>query len=119
MAINEKYSYGDFTGKKFTNLDPEEFNNSTIVGSCFYQEAGPDTQVFPEGITGVIFLKSNMDNVFIPPANTVGACSCKRRIVKKQLTILGEVSIVDVDEGQKTAEINGEIINLVDIIEVK
>lgn len=85
MAINEKYSFKDFTNKEFTAIDPAEFNNSEIKGSCFYQEAReidptPDKDIFPSGMIGVLFTRNNIDNCNIPPGNTVGERNCNRRI---------------------------------------
>ena len=65
MAINEKYSYKDFTHKTFTSTKPEEWNDTEVVGSCFYNET-PKTNVFPDGIKGVKFVRCNLDNVVIP-----------------------------------------------------
>lgn len=74
MALNEKYSYKDFTGKYFTDIPASEFNNSEIVGSCFASQV-PNREVFPSGITGVHFEGCNLDNVIVPPGNTeTGGC---------------------------------------------
>lgn len=56
-----------------------DFNNSEIIGSCFYQQVAPDTQVFPTGITGVKFIRCNIDNVLIPSGNTIEG-GCHRKI---------------------------------------
>lgn len=81
MAINEKYSYKDFLDKDLTSLPASDFNNSEIVGSCFYQQAKPDTQVFPTRMTGVAFIRCNLDNVLIPSGNTIKSDCCHRKIV--------------------------------------
>lgn len=78
--LNEKYSFKDFLDKKFTHLFTSEFNNSEIRGSCFYQQVVPNTQVFPTGITGVIFVECNLDNVLVPVGNTIKG-GCHRRIM--------------------------------------
>lgn len=79
--MNEKYSYKDFMGQSFTHLPASDFNNSEIVGSCFYQQAAPKTKVFPVGITGVRFIRCNLDNVLIPSGNTVEPDCCHRKIM--------------------------------------
>lgn len=68
--INEKYSNKDFTKKILTDTDPKEWNDTEIVNSCFAQEI-PLTNVFPEGIEGVIFIRCNLDNCVIPKNCTV------------------------------------------------
>ena len=81
MAVNEKYSYKDFMDKDLTRESASDFNNSEIIGSCFYQQIAPETQVFPSGITGVKFSKCNLDNVLIPPGNTIeGGCHRKIKV---------------------------------------
>lgn len=78
MALNKKYSYKDFLDKDLTKEPASDFNNSEIIGSCFYQQAGLNTKVFPVGITGVTFQECNLDNVFIPVGNTTEKCSRKK-----------------------------------------
>jgi hypothetical protein len=85
--VNEKYSYKDFIGKTFLDVDPSEFNNTEIIGSCFYQESSygtinPMKDVFPVGMTGVTFIKCNLDNVRIPIGNTVVGGTNKRILVQ-------------------------------------
>lgn len=59
---------------------------SEIVGTAFYcqsllAEAGdPYKHIFPESMTGVTFRRCNLDNVYIPPNNTVDSDCCHRRI---------------------------------------
>lgn len=73
MAINEKYSYKDFTGLDFSKVDAKEFNGTEIIGSCFSQLV-PMTKIFPAGMTGVSFVKCNLDNIDVPVGNTMDAC---------------------------------------------
>lgn len=70
MAVNLKYSFGDFTGQTLTHLPASDFRGD-IIGSCFSQEA-LDTIVFPAGITAT-FLRCNLDNCVIPVGASVGS----------------------------------------------
>jgi hypothetical protein len=72
---DDTYSNQDFTGKTFT--DSKDFKSIAICGSCFSKEI-PDTKVFPDNMTGVTFIDCNLDNVFIPPGNTIIRGSHKR-----------------------------------------
>ncbi len=82
--MNEKYSYKDFMDKSFTDRPASEFDNSEIVGSCFYQQGHPELKkIFPAGMTGVIFRRCNLDNVFVPLTCTVES-NCSHRRIKAQ-----------------------------------
>jgi hypothetical protein len=75
--VNEKYSYKDFNNQDFSDLDPAEFNNSEIVGSCFHQNRAA-SRIFPENMTGVTFQGCNLDNTIVPPGNTVESTCCHK-----------------------------------------
>jgi len=60
--VNLKYSFKDFTGQTFLDVDPKEFEG-IIKGSCFEQDF-PFTKVFPEGIKAR-FIRNNLNNCFI------------------------------------------------------
>ena len=79
-GVNEKYSYKDFMGESFTHLPASEFNNSTIIGSNFYQENKPDEDIFPDGLVNVEFQKCNLDNVLIKTGMTADNTNAKKRI---------------------------------------
>lgn len=88
--MNEKYSYKDFSGQSFVLVDPAEFNNTEIIGSGFSQEGAPDTNVFPALMTGATFKRCNLENVAIPPGNTVvtvgdDKCGVNRVMVQNDL----------------------------------
>lgn len=88
MTINKKYSFADFMHQSFKDRPAPDFNDSEVKGSCFYQEAKEnDTEVlkdiFPDGMTGVIFQRCNLDNVLIPLGNTVES-NCTNRKIKIQ-----------------------------------
>ncbi len=78
QPINEKYSYQAYPyhGVSFKEVDVKEFNNTTIIGSCFYQEwtegdVAIVKDIFPNGMTGVVFQKCNLDNVLVPVGNVI------------------------------------------------
>ena len=77
---------GQFDGHDYTTggqlaalaLRPaSDFTGQTIRGSCFGCQT-PFTQVFPAGVSGVIFVGCNLDNVALPPGSTLVAC-CNRQ----------------------------------------
>ena len=95
MAINEEYSYKDFTGQTFLGVDPDRFSNSEIVGSCFAQEVSYDADaahndsnnhrdthqnVFPNGMHSITFTNCNLDNCKIPGPPTSISGGSNRRI---------------------------------------
>jgi len=77
--INEKYSYEDFMNKDFSKLSSEEFNNTCIIGSNFYQENNPDSDIFPD-FKNVEFVKCNLDNVLIKKEMIVGETNTKKKM---------------------------------------
>ena len=79
-AVNEKYSYKNFTHQSFKHLPAKEFNNSTIIGSCFYQEGEPDQDIFPDGLVNVVFEKNNLDNVLIKAGMVVDNSNSIKKI---------------------------------------
>ena len=81
MALNKKYSYKNFMDEVLVGIPASDFNNSEIIGSCFYQQAGPDTKVFPNEMTGVAFQKCNLDNAAIPAGNIVESSCLHRRLM--------------------------------------
>ena len=88
--INERYSYADFMHQNFRDADPREFNDTTIVGSCFYQEVvySPDSlgntppeslvEIFPDGTQDITFQRCNLDNVKLPKNIILINCANKR-----------------------------------------
>lgn len=67
--MDDKFSFRDFT-----NTSVAVPNNITIHGSVFSHEK-PDSKVFPDKMTGVVFVKCNLDNCFIPKGNKIVDCS--------------------------------------------
>lgn len=86
--LNEKYSFKDFMNQSFKTVDPSEFNNTCIKGSNFYQEADIDAtlekdiikSIFPVGMTGVEFVRCNLNNVDLPINNTTDSTSVRETI---------------------------------------
>lgn len=86
--MNELHSFKDYTNQSLTHLSSDEFSNTTIKGTCFYQEIPEDeatrpVDVFPAGTVGVTFENCNLDNVKLPAnSNLIGRSS--RKLIKKQ-----------------------------------
>ena len=85
MKINDKYSFKAYPYHKlsFKDRPASEFNDTEIIGSCFCQENKPDSDIFPNGIMGVIFKKCNLDNIYVPPGNTIKEGTHKKIKVQK------------------------------------
>lgn len=96
MAVNKKYSFADFTGQSFLDVDPAEFSDSEIVGSCFAQEApylpdashasasghaDPRVLIFPPGVENLTLTRCNLDNVNIRGYSVKGGTNRKIRIM--------------------------------------
>lgn len=92
MAINEKYSYKDFMHKTLTHIEASEFNDSEIVGSCFYAEK--IREVFPADVHDLILTDCNLDNVILPVGCIVNGGTNKRILIQNDL----EDWIVDEDD---------------------
>lgn len=70
---NQEYDCSvEFSSKDFTghSLVDKAMSNKYIYGSCFSHET-PDSIVFPESMTEVVFINCNLDNCFIPEGNTI------------------------------------------------
>jgi len=91
MALNKKHSFKDYTHLSHVETDSEEWDHSTIRGTCFYQEAKLgvadrseiEKHIFPEDMQGVIFENCNLDNVYVSSLNVV-LPSCSHRLIKVQ-----------------------------------
>ncbi len=71
-------------------LETDLIPGTEIVGTCFYRESplgetdDPYKAIFPALMTGVVFKRCNLDNIYVPPGNTImdadGCPSSHRRI---------------------------------------
>ena len=87
--INQEFSYRDLTCFDLSNTTG--LNNTEIHGSCFSSKE-PNTVVFPEGMSGVVFTGCIIENIFIPNGNSIGD-NCIYRNIKKQSD--GNVWVLD------------------------
>ncbi|MHC4397693.1 MAG: hypothetical protein ACYS1A_18780 [Planctomycetota bacterium] len=80
----------NYMGFDLSSRPVEEFP-AVIKNYCFAQEFSIDDvvtegkRVLPAGLTGVEFIDCNLDNVFIPPGNTVTRGSNKLIQIKNDL----------------------------------
>lgn len=78
LPKNEEYSHQAYPyhGLSFKSVPAKDFNNTIIVGSCFYQEwvegdLDVVKDIFPDDMTGVIFRNCNLDNVYVSTNNVI------------------------------------------------
>lgn len=101
--IIDKLSFKDFTG---ADLSDQTIPPGEIVGSCFAQEGG-GRAIFPQDMRGVHFRRCNLDNVIVPPGNTVetdghDACTMKR------ISVQNDLRDWEVDEQGEPLKVIGE-----------
>ena len=96
--FNEKYSYADFMNMDFSNLKSDEFNNTCIIGSNFYQHEEPYKDIFPDFVN-VEFVKCNLDNVLMKDGIII-----LLKTSNKQIKIQKDWEYWLVDEGKKPIE---------------
>lgn len=80
--VSEKYSDKDMTGQDLSNN--KDMNGIVIHNSCLSNEE-PNAPMLPSDLKNVTFLACNLDNVFIPPGNTVIDCSMRKFKVQNDL----------------------------------
>lgn len=85
--VNDKYSFKGSAhhGLSFKDRPASEFNNTCIKGTSFYQEwvegdVSIVKDIFPDGMSGVEFVRCNLDNIEIPVGNTVDSTSSQNKI---------------------------------------
>jgi len=83
MAINEQYSYKDFTNQSFTERPTADFDNLDIYGSCFSHDGNAWTDVFPEGCVGIRLFNCNLDNVSVPTGTFIDP-TCSQDLIREQ-----------------------------------
>lgn len=97
IPVNQKYSYQDLSSRSkidFRKVPIEEINNTEIIGSGFGNKGIPYSKCFPDGMTGVIFTRCNLDNCIIPDGNIIGlGCTNKQHKAMND----GENWIIDKD----------------------
>jgi len=74
IEFDDELSFKSFVNTNVSHLD---FNNKVIYSSQFYFET-PDSETFPQNMTGARFIKCNLDNVIVPAGNTVELCSQRK-----------------------------------------
>lgn len=66
------YDDQDMTGHDLSGRT--DMSGLTIHGLCLSHEK-PEAQVLPSDLTGTTFIACNLDNVLVPPGNTLINCS--------------------------------------------
>lgn len=95
------YDNKDCTGWDLS--DRTDMDGLVIEGLCLSQ-AFPNSHVLPESLTGVTFSYCNLDNVFMPPGNTVENCSTRCWQAQND----GEDWLLDPDTLEPIAPLNGD-----------
>jgi hypothetical protein len=80
VTYDLKYSFRDFTNNPKVDIP----DGTIVYASVFYQET-PNSHIFREKMKKVTFVLCNLDNVVIPPDNTVMGGSHKRFQVQNDL----------------------------------
>lgn len=78
--MTSPYDNKDCTGWDLS--DRTDMDGLTIEGLCLSNET-PNAQVLPLNLTGTTFVWCNLDNVYVPPGNTIGE-GCSNRLFQVQ-----------------------------------
>lgn len=73
--MSSPYDNKNYTGWNLS--DRTDMGGLTIEGLCLSNET-PNAMVLPPNLTGTTFVDCNLDNVFIPPGNTLVRCRVAR-----------------------------------------
>lgn len=77
VTYDDELSFRDFTGWEFQSRPEYDFSGKTIYASVFSQET-PDRDIFSQDMKGAIFVKCNLDNVYVSDENIVLQSSQRR-----------------------------------------
>lgn len=67
LEMDDEWSFKNFTNQILGDAD---LSGKVIYSTLFYSET-PNTKIFPDDMTGVTFIKCNLDNIIIPEGNTL------------------------------------------------
>lgn len=87
IEMNDKYSFKNFTNQDLSK--EKDLKNINIYSSTFYQQCGlNDTpgwrHIFPEDMKGVTFYNCDLNNVYVPPGNTIIDPCGRHKLLKEQ-----------------------------------
>lgn len=71
----------ELSGKIFSNSSLKShtgFKPGVVIYASDFSWETPNSNPWPDGMTGVTFIKCHLNNLIIPPGNTVIDCSQKR-----------------------------------------
>ena len=83
-AVILTYS-AEWSLKHFSQKTGIDIPDGTVVYASTFHQEEPDTIVFRPDMTGVYFVRCNLNNVFIPPGNTIRDSSQRRYRVQNDL----------------------------------